>query len=53
MRATTSLCRPLPGSGKTAVAEYGIAAALADGRRAFYTAPLKALSNQKFRDLIA
>ena len=41
------------GSGKTAVAEYGIAAALADGRRAFYTAPLKALSNQKFRDLIA
>jgi ATP-dependent RNA helicase HelY len=41
------------GSGKTAVAEYGIAAALADGRRAFYTAPLKALSNQKFRDLMA
>lgn len=41
------------GSGKTAVAEYGIAATLADGRRAFYTAPLKALSNQKFRDLIA
>ena len=41
------------GSGKTAVAEYGIAAALAEGRRAFYTAPLKALSNQKFRDLIA
>jgi len=41
------------GSGKTAVAEYGIAATIADGRRAFYTAPLKALSNQKFRDLIA
>ncbi len=40
------------GSGKTVVAEYGIAAALADGRRAFYTAPIKALSNQKVRDLI-
>ncbi|MEM1333192.1 MAG: DEAD/DEAH box helicase [Actinomycetota bacterium] len=40
------------GSGKTAVAEYAIAAALADGRRAFYTAPIKALSNQKFHDLV-
>ena len=40
------------GSGKTVVAEYAIAAALADGRRAFYTAPIKALSNQKFHDLI-
>ena len=33
------------------VAEYGIGAARSHGRRAFYTAPLKALSNQKFRDL--
>ena len=41
------------GSGKTVVAEYGMAAALADGRRAFYTAPIKALSNQKYRDLCA
>ncbi len=41
------------GSGKTVVAEYGIAMALADGRRAFYTAPIKALSNQKFMDLVA
>lgn len=39
------------GSGKTVVAEYGIARAVSRGRRAFYTAPLKALSNQKFRDL--
>lgn len=39
------------GSGKTVVAEYGIAAALADGCRAFYTAPIKALSNQKYLDL--
>lgn len=40
------------GSGKTVVAEYGVAAALADGKRAFYTAPIKALSNQKYRDLV-
>lgn len=40
------------GSGKTVVAEYAIATALADGRRAFYTAPIKALSNQKFHDLV-
>src|SRR6188768_2992997 len=39
------------GSGKTVVAEYAIAAALAAGKRAFYTAPIKALSNQKYRDL--
>ncbi len=39
------------GSGKTVVAEYGIEAMRRAGRRAFYTAPIKALSNQKFRDL--
>ena len=41
------------GSGKTVVAEYGIAAARHDTKRAFYTAPVKALSNQKYRDLVA
>ena len=41
------------GSGKTVVAEYAVARAMAAGRRAFYTAPIKALSNQKFRDLAA
>jgi ATP-dependent RNA helicase HelY len=40
------------GSGKTVVAEYGIETTRRDGRRAFYTAPLKALSNQKYRDLL-
>ena len=39
------------GSGKTVVAEYAIAQAIARGQRAFYTAPIKALSNQKFSDL--
>jgi len=41
------------GSGKTVVAEYAVGAARANGQRAFYTAPLKALSNQKYNDLIA
>lgn len=39
------------GSGKTLVAEYAIHRARAMGQRAFYTAPIKALSNQKYRDL--
>ncbi|TML62579.1 MAG: DEAD/DEAH box helicase [Actinobacteria bacterium] len=39
------------GSGKTVVAEYAVAKALDEGRKAFYTTPLKALSNQKFGDL--
>lgn len=38
-------------SGKTVVAEHAIDRTLAEGRRSFYTTPLKALSNQKFRDL--
>jgi len=41
------------GAGKTLVAEYAIHRALAGGRRALYTAPIKALSNQKFRDFRA
>lgn len=39
------------GTGKTVVAEMGIWQARGAGRRAIYTTPLKALSNQKFRDL--
>ena len=41
------------GSGKTVVAEYAVARAVAQGGKAFYTTPLKALSNQKFGDLAA
>jgi superfamily II RNA helicase len=37
-------------SGKTLVGEYAIHRALAHGHKAFYTTPLKALSNQKLRD---
>lgn len=38
-------------SGKTLVAEYAISRALAMGRTVAYTTPIKALSNQKMRDL--
>src|SRR5690242_19555459 len=38
------------GTGKTVVADFALWQALREGNRAFYTAPLKALSNQKFRD---
>jgi ATP-dependent RNA helicase DOB1 len=38
-------------AGKTAVAEYAIAKSLQAGQRVVYTSPIKALSNQKFRDL--
>ncbi|MBV8162315.1 MAG: DEAD/DEAH box helicase [Acidimicrobiia bacterium] len=39
------------GSGKTLVAEYAVEKALDAGGKAFYTTPLKALSNQKYGDL--
>ena len=41
------------GSGKTVVAEFGIWDAFRRTGRVIYTAPIKALSNQKFRDLRA
>jgi len=40
------------GSGKTVVAEHAVARALATGGKAFYTTPIKALSNQKYGDLV-
>ncbi|WP_157180857.1 DEAD/DEAH box helicase [Actinopolymorpha alba] len=41
------------GAGKTFVADYAVARSLAAGTTAVYTTPLKALSNQKYRDLSA
>ncbi len=41
------------GSGKTVVAEHAVADALARGEKAFYTTPIKALSNQKYHDFVA
>src|SRR5215475_2961979 len=40
------------GSGKTVVGEYAVHLALAQGRKCFYTTPIKALSNQKYSDLV-
>lgn len=41
------------GAGKTVVAEFAIHLALSQGKKAFYTTPIKALSNQKYTDLVA
>ncbi len=40
------------GSGKTLVGEFAVHLALEQGRKCFYTTPIKALSNQKFNDLV-
>jgi superfamily II RNA helicase len=39
------------GSGKTLVGEYLVHHCLKQGKRVFYTTPIKSLSNQKFHDL--
>ncbi len=41
------------GSGKTVVGEFAVHLALETGRKCFYTTPIKALSNQKYHDLVA
>jgi len=40
------------GSGKTVVGEFAVHLALAEGTKCFYTTPIKALSNQKYADLV-
>ena len=40
------------GAGKTVVGEFAVYLALEHGGKCFYTTPIKALSNQKYRDLI-
>ncbi|NVM98015.1 RNA helicase [Arthrobacter sp. SDTb3-6] len=39
------------GAGKTIVGEFAVHLALAQGNKAFYTTPIKALSNQKYQEL--
>ncbi|ORX33502.1 putative ATP-dependent RNA helicase [Kockovaella imperatae] len=39
-------------AGKTVIAEYAIATCLKEGRRVVYTSPIKALSNQKYREFL-
>ncbi|MGH3796058.1 MAG: DEAD/DEAH box helicase [Pseudonocardiaceae bacterium] len=46
------VCAPT-GAGKTVVGEFAVHLALAQGRKCFYTTPIKALSNQKYTDLVA
>ncbi len=46
------VCAPT-GAGKTVVGEFAVHLALAQGLRCFYTTPIKALSNQKYADLVA
>jgi len=41
------------GAGKTVVGEFAVHLALRAGRKCFYTTPIKALSNQKYADLVA
>jgi ATP-dependent RNA helicase HelY len=41
------------GAGKTVVGEFAVHLALRTGRKCFYTTPIKALSNQKYADLVA
>src|SRR5215211_7053233 len=40
------------GAGKTVVGEFAVFLALTQGRKCFYTTPIKALSNQKYADLV-
>ena len=44
------VCAPT-GAGKTVVGEFAVHLALRQGRKCFYTTPIKALSNQKYHDL--
>jgi len=45
------VCAPT-GAGKTVVGEFAITLALAGGQKCYYTTPIKALSNQKYNDLV-
>ncbi|MEJ6019736.1 DEAD/DEAH box helicase [Corynebacterium sp. H113] len=45
------VCAPT-GAGKTVVGEFAVRAALDMGGKCFYTTPIKALSNQKYHDLV-
>ena len=40
------------GAGKTVVGEFAAFSALAQGKKCFYTTPIKALSNQKFQEFV-
>ena len=52
-RGSSVLVAAPTGTGKTVVAEFGVFLARQAGLRAIYTTPIKALSNQKYRDFKA
>src|SRR5205085_9666707 len=52
-RGSSVLVAAPTGTGKTVIAEFGVFLARRAGLRAIYTAPIKALSNQKYRDFKA
>lgn len=49
-RADSVIVAAPTGAGKTLIAEYALEECLQKRQRAIYTAPIKALSNQKYRD---
>lgn len=52
-RGVSVLVAAPTGSGKTLVADAAVHLAREAGRRCFYTTPIKALSNQKYNDLVS
>lgn len=52
-RDTSVIVTAPTGAGKTVIAEYAIEKCIEENRRVIYTAPIKALSNQKYRDFYA
>ncbi len=53
-RGNSVLVAAPTGAGKTVVAEFAVYLAMRDTRsKVFYTAPMKALSNQKFQEFVA
>ena len=52
-RDTSVIVTAPTGAGKTVIAEYAVEKCIQENRRVIYTAPIKALSNQKYRDFYA
>ena len=52
-RDTSVIVTAPTGAGKTVIAEYAVEKCIQEDRRVIYTAPIKALSNQKYRDFYA
>ena len=52
-RDTSVIVTAPTGAGKTVIAEYAVEKCLKENQRVIYTAPIKALSNQKYRDFYA